>query len=224
MEHADDETTTTRAHVGVSRREAFRTSLMGAAALVAGAALSSCGPRVAFAEAEVPESPFDVPRRLDVRAGEQCFNIRITRNGKELNHVIAYDLDEQWAVVYRINPETGHVDVHGGHAGEVLLLGGLKVEWTKEPEARVAFVREKTYGTAPGDPLVQKITFNDRLLSADESLVVTFDAGDVPSVMAVESPALRKPMTLYVKKVRPMLDRWARALEDVAGIKITRTE
>lgn len=85
---------------------------------------------------EPTPTEFSVPRRVDVRTDNvhAGIPIKIRRHGVELKHVVAYDLDANFAVVYRTSPD-GKL-LFGQNADDelqhVTLRGGITVEWDRE--------------------------------------------------------------------------------------------
>ena len=79
-----------------------------------------------------PSSDHDVPPHLDVRDDKVVAGIAIIikRHGKKINHVIAYNLQEDWVLVYRTDPNGNIVVLHDAdEAQNVKLYGGVTVEW-----------------------------------------------------------------------------------------------
>ena len=107
----------------MKRRDLFK----GAASLAVAAAI----PAAVTAEAPPPSDP-DVPRRLDVRRGENCFDIEVRRYGEKANACVAYDLDTQTLVRYRVRHDGQFALVEGpDDVAYVTEHGGVSVHWTK---------------------------------------------------------------------------------------------
>lgn len=78
-----------------------------------------------------PASDAEVPRALDVRKNEHCMDIEVRRNGVKVEHCVAYDLDEQWLVRYRIGPDgrIAFVKSDDDDVAYITELGGVSVHW-----------------------------------------------------------------------------------------------
>jgi hypothetical protein len=72
-----------------------------------------------------------VPPQMDCRTdvGAGMVPIRIYRNGREVQHVVAYDLNAQTVTRYRIGPD-GRIVLSGGDGDYITEYGGVVVRWT----------------------------------------------------------------------------------------------
>jgi hypothetical protein len=88
----------------------------GALGVIGGAKVAARDPRV--------------PPRMDVREGDNpAVPIEILRNGEVIRHVVAYDLDGDWATVLRTDPKG--TPLFGVPKFEYeTLRGGIIVRWT----------------------------------------------------------------------------------------------
>jgi len=78
-----------------------------------------------------------VPRRLDCRINpDNCHEpIKIFRHGRELEHVVAYDLDDDWVEVLRMSPADEVVTDKDGFVYD-RLSGGVRVRWDTDEVRR----------------------------------------------------------------------------------------
>jgi len=101
----------------MNRRDFFT----GAAAAVAGAVAAK------LPKGNDPNGP---PPRLDVRNGDDGWDIEVYQYGRKLGYCVAYDVEGQWAEVYRTDESGRPRAVRGpDHPETRLLRGGIEARW-----------------------------------------------------------------------------------------------